>query len=373
MYAFSRCGNLTSITIPASVTKIGNNVFEGCSNLTSITIPYGVTVLYSYTFQFCTSLNAVTIPASVRDIHNCAFQGCTGLTSVTIPDGVTSIGSGTFADCTGLKTVTIPASVTSIDFDAFHNCPEVTDVYCYADPATLTWYEKDCDDFKDNKGTTCHVFDEAAWTTKFNGSVNLNFVGDLQKGKANDGNYWSTFYDGSLGYEIKAGTDACAYTATYSVENEIGTLTLHKLGRVIPKQTAVIIVSASENVGMSVSTESAEYTVSNHLHGLDNSAPLTSLGSGSFYVMGKKSDNFGFFQYTGTNMPAHKAYLRVDGGEAHTRGFSMVFDDEVSGIKTIPGVTTVSDSWYTLDGRQLARKPSRPGIYIHNGKRFAIR
>ena len=278
-----------------------------------------------------------------------------------------------FAECHELTSVTIPNSVTRIEEDAFFQCENVHDVYCYADPEALTWNEYKCDDFKSNKGTTCHVFDEAAWTTNFGNSVNLNFVGDLQKGKANDGNYWSTFYDGSLGYEIKAETDACAYTATYSVENEIGTLTLYKLGRVIPKQTAVIIVSASETVGMSVSTESAEYTVSNHLHGLDNSAPLTSLGSGSFYVMGKKSDNFGFFQYTGTNMPAHKAYLRVNGGEAHTRGFSMVFDDEVSGIKTIPGETTVRDSWYTLDGRQLARKPSHPGIYIHNGKRFAIR
>ena len=54
--------NLTSVTIPNSVTRIGNKAFNGCSGLTSITIPNSVTSVGQFAFQGCTSLNSVTMP-----------------------------------------------------------------------------------------------------------------------------------------------------------------------------------------------------------------------------------------------------------------------------------------------------------------------
>src|SRR5450756_2445529 len=51
-------------------------------------------------------LTSVTIPVSVTSIGNFAFAGCTGLTSVTIPSSVTSIGNDAFFGCTKLTTVT---------------------------------------------------------------------------------------------------------------------------------------------------------------------------------------------------------------------------------------------------------------------------
>ena len=56
-------------------------------------------------FYDCTSLTSVTIPDSVTSIGNYAFYDCTSLTSVTIPDSVTSIGDIAFYGCTALKTV----------------------------------------------------------------------------------------------------------------------------------------------------------------------------------------------------------------------------------------------------------------------------
>ena len=121
-------GNETNVTIPDSVTSIGNSAFSRCTGLTSITIPDGVTSIGGYAFSGCTGLTSITIPDSVTSIGRYAFRGCTGLTSVTIPDGVTSIGGYAFYNCTGLTSVTIPDSVTSIGDGAFYGCTGLTSI-----------------------------------------------------------------------------------------------------------------------------------------------------------------------------------------------------------------------------------------------------
>ena len=148
--AFSGCENLTSITIPDSVTSIGEDAFRGCSSLTSVTIPNSVTSIGDYAFSGVTAEivwgdapqitsiddcafsgykgESITIPDSVTSIGSSAFSGCSGLTSVTIGDGVTSIGSSAFSGCSGLTSVTIGDSVTSIGSSAFSGCSGLTSI-----------------------------------------------------------------------------------------------------------------------------------------------------------------------------------------------------------------------------------------------------
>ena len=180
-YAFEGCTGLTSITIPDSVTSIGEDTFRKCDNLASIyvssqnkfyssddgvllnkdktkvircpngkkgkyVIPDSVTSINSYAFYGCIGLTDITIPDSVTSIGDYAFYNtawynnqpdgivCAGKvlykykgtmpenTSITIPDSVTSIGTNAFQSCTGLASVTIGNNVTSIEWGAFAGC-----------------------------------------------------------------------------------------------------------------------------------------------------------------------------------------------------------------------------------------------------------
>jgi hypothetical protein len=180
-YAFNGATKLISLTIPASVSTLGQNMciytsiqtitflpdskltiigagsFLGATNLTSITIPSSVTSIGTNAFYGATSLTSITIPSSVTSIGPNAFYGTTRLTSInvsntnfssnfssiggvlfnkttlfqypagnintsyTIPVSVTSIGANAFLDTTSLTSITIPALVSSIDPTAFQN------------------------------------------------------------------------------------------------------------------------------------------------------------------------------------------------------------------------------------------------------------
>ena len=106
-WGFANCKNLTSITIPNTITTIGSNAFSECKGLTSIIIPNGVVSIGSRVFSHCTNLTSIKLHNSITSIGEYAFGKCSALTSIVIPGGVAEIGNCIFADCHALTSITI--------------------------------------------------------------------------------------------------------------------------------------------------------------------------------------------------------------------------------------------------------------------------
>ena len=102
--AFKNYYTLTNVTLPNTITTIGNDAFRGCRNAT-INIPESLTTLGEGAFADCDNLTSVTLPEGLTSIPALAFYSCSALTEVHLPSTLTSIGIRAFGICTNLEII----------------------------------------------------------------------------------------------------------------------------------------------------------------------------------------------------------------------------------------------------------------------------
>lgn len=124
-YAFTH-SKVQRITVSEGVQVIHRYAFSWCGQLTSISLPDSVKEMEEGVFVDCVKLTSVPLPKKLKEINASLFAGCSRLTEIVIPGKVKTIGSNAFSCCENLESVVIPASVEEIDKWAFSNCPKLT-------------------------------------------------------------------------------------------------------------------------------------------------------------------------------------------------------------------------------------------------------
>lgn len=140
-YAFQNAC-FSAITIPSSITAIGDFAFADNICLKEIVIPSSIQTVGGMVFSFCQNLTDVTFENStITSIGTDIFDGCGALKEVKLPDALTSLPSGTFSYCSSLETITIPSGVTSLGNNCFHSCKSLKTITI---PASVTNIGRDC-------------------------------------------------------------------------------------------------------------------------------------------------------------------------------------------------------------------------------------
>lgn len=115
-------------TIKDGTKCIASSAFYECDNLKSITMPESVTTMGSGVFWKCKKLENVVLSSNLTSIESWTFYQCNTLSNIIIPDSVTLIGSSAFEYCKKLETVQIGNGVVIIGSKAFAECNSLTSI-----------------------------------------------------------------------------------------------------------------------------------------------------------------------------------------------------------------------------------------------------
>ena len=127
--AFSNCINLEKVEIPNSVEEIGDSAFSCCESIERIELPSSLNSISNDLFYGCISLSEVVINDNVTSIGMYSFGGCDNLKTITLPNNLETIGDYAFDSCFKLETITIPNDVESISCGAFQSCENLKTVH----------------------------------------------------------------------------------------------------------------------------------------------------------------------------------------------------------------------------------------------------
>ncbi|MBR4405135.1 MAG: leucine-rich repeat domain-containing protein [Bacteroidaceae bacterium] len=117
---------IIDLVIPETITSIADRAFHGYKGLKSITIGDFVTYIGDYAFYGCTELKTAKISGANVDIGRYAFYECTSLAELMLLEGVSKIGNYCFYGCTSLSSLTLSEGIIEIGEYCFQACNEIT-------------------------------------------------------------------------------------------------------------------------------------------------------------------------------------------------------------------------------------------------------
>ena len=138
-WAFSGCNNLVEVELSEGLQSIGNSAFGDCG-FEEINLPNSIKQIGEVAFSGCKSLKSITWPATITKIPRMAFLSCENLTSVSLPDNLEVIEHQAFGYC-GIKSIQLPQSLIEIEKNAFSYCESLETVSIPKNVSSIGSYE----------------------------------------------------------------------------------------------------------------------------------------------------------------------------------------------------------------------------------------
>ena len=395
-YMFQNCTNLvTAPDLPATelATSCYNFMFSGCTKLENAPMLPATTLstqCYQRMFEECTSLvTAPALPATnlAELCYNDMFWNCSAL--VNAPElPATKLAdycyTMMFLGCSNLVTAPdLPAATLTPGCyeHMFMNCNSLNYVKCLAtnlgdDSSTDGWltnvaatgtFVQAAGIGWSTKGTTEGDWDgvhttfihgiPAGWTSEPNATADVTLNSD------GEGNYWATYYN-VAGNTADANTTV--YIAKLSSDNSEVELT-EVTDKIIPAGNAVVLKSTVEFSTMTYTPAATGTFANNDLLGTNQDIATPD----NTYILVKGGNGVGFYHWTGSSIPAGRAYLTVS-GPATSRIFIPFGDMTITGVNEIINKVAKIGECYDLSGRRIIGQPQR-GIYVKDGKKSFVK
>jgi putative transposon-encoded protein len=119
---------VTKVTLPGTVTRIGDSAFSGCVHLVHIEGTTALTGIGNSAFYGCSKLVAIDLPRTLTRVGGSAFSGCTTLEQISLPDDIENLPDNVFYGCITLSDVKLPAKLTSSTFCCPMKCTVLSTV-----------------------------------------------------------------------------------------------------------------------------------------------------------------------------------------------------------------------------------------------------
>lgn len=222
---FQNQTNLKKVTLPDTVTVIGDSAFAGCTNLQAI-VASQVTYIGNSAFFGCSNATSFSI-ANATNIGNEAFSNCTSITKTIEFNNDVSYGTGVYKGCTGLKTATIAGSTTQIPKQMFSGCSNLETIEYSTLNNIGSEAFKDCVKLKEiilsGESITCS---KSAFTNcpelvvYVDGNINyeLNTFDSIKhllyKNESTESQNFTTNECAMIAYTISADVPVCIYKST---------------------------------------------------------------------------------------------------------------------------------------------------------------
>ena len=380
-------GTLERIYIPKAVTTIGDRSFGYCKDVKVMVVDEENPVFDSR--EQCNAIirteentllygcQNTVIPASVKTIEGYAFEGHSKLNAITIPAGMTAIGEQAFHDCTTLLSVKAkmvnPFAINDNTFDA----QTYRSATLYVPVGTKAKYQA-TQGWKNFTNIEEMVSQEDMEPIDEDGDI--NFGGEdsaIDEETDLDGNMVGNIYyniaPGDGGYDPVEGCikvtkptsdeDMEALDEETDIFGELASKHFTGIVFKVPAGSGAITLTAETTGGMTLKVK------------IGKQEPI------EMVLVGKMKMKVPYTVYKPTYVYIYAGEMELNEARGDTRAsgmsslklYGISVDSNAQGITDTLSVASATRHYYTLDGRRLSGQPTRPGLYMVDGRKVIVK